>query len=74
MRKRIINTEVPAEWGGVEEALIHSRVSRTSLYRILEESHGQVENAMVCGRRLINLKSLSAYLSKLSKEQAGVNP
>jgi hypothetical protein len=50
-----------------------TRVSRTSIYRILEESHGEVEHAMVCGRRLINLKSLSAYLSRLSKQQAGKN-
>jgi hypothetical protein len=57
MRKRVINTAVPAEWGGLDEALNMTRVSRTSIYRIL-------------GRRLINLKSLGAYLSKMSKAQA----
>ena len=73
MRKRIINTEVPAIWGGLDEALNHSRLSRTSLYRLLKEADGEIEHAMVCGRRLINIASLSAYLSKLSKEQAGLN-
>lgn len=34
------------------------------------ETNGEIKNALVLGRRLINLKSLSEYLPKLSKEQA----
>jgi len=49
-----------------------SSLSRTSVYRLLDEAKGEVENALVCGRRLINLKSLSAYLSKLSREQVRI--
>jgi hypothetical protein len=69
MRKRIINTTIPAAWGGVQEAINHSGLSRASLYKLLMLADGEVENALVLGRRLINLKSLSAYLSKLSREQ-----
>ena len=72
MRKRKINTEVPATWGGLDEALNHVRVSRTTLYRLLKESEGEIEHAMVCGRRLINIASLSGYISKLTKQQASV--
>jgi hypothetical protein len=69
MHKRKINTELPATWGGLDEALNHFRFSRTSLYKLLKEADGEIEHAMVCGRRLINLVTLSAYLSKLSREQ-----
>jgi hypothetical protein len=72
MRKRIINTTIPAAWGGVQEAINHSGLSRASLYKLLKLADGEVENAMVLGRRLINLKSLNSYLSKLSKEQTAV--
>lgn len=70
MRKRIIRTTINTEWGGVEDAASKSSLGRSSLYRLLNEGKGEIENALVCGRRLINLKSLTAYLSKLSKEQA----
>jgi hypothetical protein len=75
MKKRIINTTIPTEWAGVEEAQRQSSLSRTSLYNLLKQADGEIENALVLGRRLINLRSLSAYLSMLSKEQAAaVNP
>jgi hypothetical protein len=70
MKKRIINLTVPSEWAGIPEAMHHSGMTKNSLYKLLRESGGQIENALVLGRRLINLKSLSAYLSKLSKQQA----
>jgi predicted DNA-binding protein (UPF0251 family) len=70
MRKRIIRNTIHSEWGGVEEATDKSSLSRTSLYRLLDNAQGEIEHALVCGRRLINLKSLSAYLSKMSREQA----
>jgi hypothetical protein len=74
MRRRLINTTIPSEWVGVPEAMSFSGMTKNSLYRLLRESDGQIENALVLGRRLISLKSLSAYLSKLSREQAAVNP
>jgi hypothetical protein len=70
MKRRIITTTVPVEWGTVPEAMVHSSQTRCSLYKLLRESRGEIENALVIGRRLINLKSLSAYLSKLSREQS----
>jgi hypothetical protein len=72
MKKRIINTSIPAEWSGVEEARQQSSFSKASLYKLLKDSNGEIETALVFGRRLINLKSLSAYLSRLSKEQIAV--
>jgi hypothetical protein len=70
MRKRLINTTVPVEWTGVAEAMNHSGMTKNSLYKLLRESDGEIETALVLGRRLINIKSLSSYLTKLSKEQA----
>jgi hypothetical protein len=72
MKRRIITTTVPVEWATVPEAMIHSGQTRCSLYKLLREAGGEIENALVIGRRLINLKSLSAYLSRLSKQQAGL--
>jgi hypothetical protein len=74
MRKRTINTTILNEWAGVNEAMALSGLSRCSLQKLLTTTHGEVENALVLGRRLVNLKSLSAYLSKLSREQAEVKP
>jgi predicted DNA-binding protein (UPF0251 family) len=74
MKKRIINLIIPPESVGLQEAMNHSGMTKNSLYKLLKEANGDIANALVLGRRLINLKSLSAYLSKLSKEQAGVNP
>jgi hypothetical protein len=48
----------------------HSGMTKNSLYKLLRESDGEIETALVLGRRLINIKSLSSYLTKLSKEQA----
>jgi hypothetical protein len=70
MRKRIIRTTINSEWGGIREATDKSSLSITSIYKLLDAAGGEIENALVCGRRLINLKSLGAYLSKKSKEQA----
>ena len=74
MKKRIINTTIPTEWAGIPEAMNLSGMTKNSLYKLLREADGEIENALVLGRRLINLKSLSAYLSRLSKEQAGLKP
>jgi hypothetical protein len=68
MRARKINTTIPASWGGIQEAINSTGLSRASLYKLLKLS--EIEHAMVLGRRLINLRSLSAYLSKLSREQS----
>jgi hypothetical protein len=70
MRKRIMTTTVPPEWAVLTDAMAHSGLTRCSLYKLLKESAGEIENAKVLGRRLINLKSLLAYLSKMSQEQA----
>jgi hypothetical protein len=50
--------------------MAYSGMTKNSLYKLLKESAGQIENALVLGRRLISLRSLSAYLSKLSREQS----
>jgi hypothetical protein len=50
--------------------MTHSSPTRCSLYKLLRESGGEIENALVIGRRLINLRSLSACMSKLSREQS----
>ena len=73
MKRRIMTTTVPAEWAIIDQAIIHAGLTRNSLYKLLRESNGEIENALVLGRRLINLKSLSAYLSKLSRVQADAN-
>ena len=70
MNKRLINTTVPTDWAPLQDAMNLSGMTRCSLYKLLKLANGEIENAKVCGRRLINLKSLGAYLSKLSKEQA----
>jgi len=70
MRKRIIRKTINSEWGGIQEATDKSSLSITSLYKLLDAAGGEIENALVCKRRLINLKSLSAYLSKMSRDQA----
>jgi hypothetical protein len=70
MRKRIINTTIPSEWGVLQQAMTLSGMTKNSLYKLLKESDGEIENALVLGRRLINLRSLSAYLSRLSREQS----
>jgi hypothetical protein len=70
MKKRHINTTIPAEWAGIPESMKYAGLTKNSLYKILSQADGEIENALVLGRRLINLKSLSSYLSKLSKEQA----
>jgi hypothetical protein len=71
MRARKINTEIPAAWGGIQEAVNSTGLSRASLYKLLQLANGEVEHAMVLGRRLVNLKSLTDYLSRQSKQQAG---
>lgn len=71
MKKRIINLTIPSEWVGLQEAMKYSGMTKNSLYKLLKEANGEIENALVLGRRLINIESLSDYLSKLSKEQAG---
>jgi hypothetical protein len=70
MKRRIINTTIPACWAGITEACSYSGLGRCSLYKII--ATGQVESAKVLGRRLVNLKSLSKYLSKIAKEQAAL--
>jgi hypothetical protein len=73
MRKRLINTTMPTDWACLQDAMNLSGMTRCSIYKLLRLANGEIENALVCGRRLINLKSLNAYLSKLSKEQARVD-
>jgi hypothetical protein len=70
MKKRLMNTTVPTDWAPLQDAMNLSGMTRCSLYKLLKLAAGEIENAKVCGRRLVNLKSLSKYLSKLSKEQA----
>jgi hypothetical protein len=72
MKKRIIRTTVPTDWACLEDAMNLSGMTRCSLYKLLKLAAGEIENAKVCGRRLVNLKSLGAYLSKLSKERAAL--
>jgi hypothetical protein len=74
MKKRLLNTTVPTDWACLQDAMNLSGMTRCSLYKLLKLANGEIENALVCGRRLINLKSLSTYLSKLSKDQAGKPP
>jgi hypothetical protein len=73
MRKRLIKTTVPTDWACLQDAMNLSGMTRGSIYKLLKLANGEIENAKVCGRRLVNLKSLSRYLSKLSREQAAAN-
>lgn len=68
MKKRIINTTVAVSWTGITEACTYSELGRCSLYKLI--AIGEVESAKILNRRLVNLKSLAKYMSRIAKEQA----